>query len=128
MIIGVPKEVKSDEYRVGMLAVGAHLLVEDGHEVLIEKDAGSASGFEDAAYIEAGARIVDTAEEIYARSEMVVNRELQMGLVFLTNSEPGDMGDLVFDFLDLYQEHYPIRQLATSDQVSFQPANVPATE
>ena len=72
MIIGVPKEVKSDEYRVALLPVGAHLLVEDGHEVLIETEAGSASGFEDAAYIEAGARIVDSAEEIYACAEMVV--------------------------------------------------------
>ena len=47
MIIGVPKEIKADEYRVSLLPVGAQLLVQDGHEVLIEKNAGLASGYHD---------------------------------------------------------------------------------
>ena len=72
MIIGVPKEVKKDEYRVGMLPVGAHLLAEDGHAVLIQKEAGLASGFSDQAYIDAGAQIVDSPDEIYAQAELVV--------------------------------------------------------
>ncbi|MBC8217549.1 MAG: alanine dehydrogenase [Planctomycetes bacterium] len=72
MIIGVPKEVKKDEYRVALLPVGAHLLREDGHAVLIQKDAGLASGFSDQAYADAGAQIVDTADEIYAQAELVV--------------------------------------------------------
>ena len=72
MIIGVPKETKADEYRVGLMPVGAHLLVQDGHTVLVEADAGRASGFEDAAYVEAGAAIVDSSAEVYARAEMVV--------------------------------------------------------
>ncbi|MBW8000767.1 MAG: alanine dehydrogenase [Planctomycetes bacterium] len=72
MIIGVPREIKSDEYRVALLPVGAELLTKDGHSVLIEKGAGLASGFEDQRYITAGAQIVDSAEQIYSRAEMVV--------------------------------------------------------
>lgn len=72
MIIGVPKEVKKDEYRVGMLPVGAHLLVRDGHSVLIQAGAGLASGFPDQAYIDAGAEMVDSPDEIYAQAELVV--------------------------------------------------------
>jgi alanine dehydrogenase len=72
MIIGVPKEVKKDEYRVALLPVGAELLTRDGHTVLIEKDAGSASGFDDRRYSAVGAKIAGTAGEIYTRSEMIV--------------------------------------------------------
>jgi alanine dehydrogenase len=72
MIIGVPKEIKRDEYRVGMLPVGANLLVRDGHTVLIEREAGLGSGFEDREYTAVGAQIVATAEEIYARAELIV--------------------------------------------------------
>jgi len=72
MIIGVPKEVKKDEYRVGLLPVGAELLTRDGHTVLLEKEAGLSSGFDDAKYQAAGAEIVATAEEVYARAEMIV--------------------------------------------------------
>lgn len=72
MIIGVPRETKKDEYRVGMLPVGAHLLREDGHTVLIERGAGAGSGFEDAAYQSAGAELVESPEDIYSRAELVV--------------------------------------------------------
>jgi len=72
MIIGVPKEVKTDEYRVALLPVGAHLLTRDGHSVLIEHDAGLASGFENEKYTAAGATIIDSADEIHARAEMIV--------------------------------------------------------
>jgi alanine dehydrogenase len=72
MIIGVPKEIKTDEYRVGLLPVGAELLDRDGHTVLVEKEAGLGSGFSDRQYVAAGAEIVQTPEEIYSRAEMVV--------------------------------------------------------
>jgi len=72
MIVGVPKEIKADEYRVALLPVGAQLLMQDGHTVLVERSAGAASGFDDDAYAAAGARIVDTADEIFARAEMIV--------------------------------------------------------
>jgi alanine dehydrogenase len=72
VIIGVPGEVKKDEYRIAMLPVGAQLLTQDGHTVLIEKEAGMASGFSDTDYVQAGAKIVPTATEIYQQAEMIV--------------------------------------------------------
>ena len=72
MIIGVPCEIKPDEYRVGMLPVGAELLVKDGHEVLVEREAGLESGYPDQDYLDAGATIEDSWETIYAKSELVV--------------------------------------------------------
>ncbi len=72
MIIGVPKEIKVREYRVGVVPAGVHQLVADGHEVLVEAGAGEGSGIGDAAYVEAGARIVSTAEEVWKGSEMII--------------------------------------------------------
>lgn len=72
MIIGVPAEVKSDEYRVGLLPVGAELLKGDGHTVLVQQDAGVGSGIADEEYRRNGAKIVKTADEIFARADMIV--------------------------------------------------------
>lgn len=72
MIIGVPREIKDDEYRVGMLPVGAHLLCGDGHTVLIEEAAGRGAGFTDDDYRRAGAQIVPSAEDVYNRAELIV--------------------------------------------------------
>jgi len=72
MIIGVPKESKTDEYRVGLLPVGGQLLSGDGHTVLVEREAGLGSGYFDAQYSAAGAQIVRTAEDIYAKAELIV--------------------------------------------------------
>ncbi len=72
MIVGVPKEVKADEYRVAMLPVGAEVLTDAGHDVLIETGAGLGSGIPDSLYSAAGATIVDSAVEIWNRSSMIV--------------------------------------------------------
>ena len=72
MIIGVPCEVKKDEYRIAVLPAGAQLLVEDGHTVLIEKDAGIGSGFTNEGYLRVGAEIVETAEEVFERADLIV--------------------------------------------------------
>ena len=72
MIIGVPREIKSDEYRIAMMPVGAELLVQDGHTVLIERGAGLGSGFDDDSYASAGATLLDAPEEIYERSDMIM--------------------------------------------------------
>ncbi|MFG0329437.1 MAG: alanine dehydrogenase [Phycisphaerales bacterium] len=72
MIVGVPREIKSDEYRVGMLPVAAELLTARGHTVLVERGAGDGCGFTDDLYETAGGEIVDTAEEVFARAELVV--------------------------------------------------------
>ena len=72
MIVGVPREVKDDEYRVGLLPVGAEELTAGGHEVLFESGAGSGSGIADADYAAAGASIVPDADSIWSRSELVI--------------------------------------------------------
>ena len=72
MRIGVPTEIKKDEYRVAMLPVGVHLLVEDGHRVMLQKGAGLGSGYDDAAYVAVGAEMIDSAEAIYQQAEMIV--------------------------------------------------------
>ena len=59
MIIGIPKEVKQDEYRVALLPIGAELLTGDGHTILIEQEAGLSSGFGDQRYRSVGAEIVN---------------------------------------------------------------------
>lgn len=72
MIIGVPKEVKSDEYRVAMLPVGAEELVRRGHRVLIQTGAGVGSGLYDEAYAEVGAELIETAEQIFSQADLIV--------------------------------------------------------
>jgi alanine dehydrogenase len=84
MIIGVPKEIKKDEYRVALLPVGAETLTRRGHTVLVEKNAGAGSGILDVEYRKAGARIVSSAEAVFDRSEMIIKvkepqpREIRM--------------------------------------------------
>lgn len=72
MIIGVPKEIKNNEFRVGMTPGGVREFVAHGHTVLVEKSAGEGSSFTDDAYLAAGAALVDTADEVFARAEMIV--------------------------------------------------------
>ncbi len=72
MKIGCPKEIKPQEFRVGMTPNAAHEAVRHGHEALIETGAGAGSGFDDAAYVTAGATIVATAQEVFAQADMIV--------------------------------------------------------
>jgi alanine dehydrogenase len=72
MLIGVPKEIKNHEYRVGMTPASVREVVHSGHSVLVETLAGSGIGSSDDDYITAGAEIVLTAEEVFARAEMIV--------------------------------------------------------
>ena len=73
MIVGILKEIKVLERRVAMTPAGVGAMIHNGHEVLVEKNAGVGSGFEDALYVEAGATMVDTPAEIYAKSDMVMH-------------------------------------------------------
>ena len=68
MLIGVPREIKRDEYRVAMLPVGVEELSRAGHKVLIETNAGVGSGIPDSEYAAEGAQIVANAKEIYAQA------------------------------------------------------------
>ena len=72
MIIGVPKEIKADEYRVALTPAGAEMLVSAGHTVCIEKGAGFGSGFADDSYVSSGAEIVDGAADVWAGADMIM--------------------------------------------------------
>ena len=72
MLVGVPKEIKNHEYRVGLLPAGVRELIHHGHQVIVERNAGGAIGFDDNAYRATGAEVVDSADEVFARSEMIV--------------------------------------------------------
>ncbi len=103
MKIGVPKEIKTKEYRVGMIPSGARVLVQSGHEVFIEKEAGVKSGFLDDDYIEAGATILQSPKEIFERCEMILKvKEPQPQEYDLLKA-----GQILFTYLHLA----PLREL-----------------
>jgi len=72
MIIGVPKEIKEQEQRVGLLPSATIQLTKQGHSVLVERNAGLGSGYPDEAYVKAGAEIVEQAKDVFARADMIV--------------------------------------------------------
>jgi alanine dehydrogenase len=72
MIVGLPKEVKDNEYRVGLVPAGVKALTTGGHKVLVQESAGEGSGITDEEYVSAGAQLVDSAEEAWSRADMVV--------------------------------------------------------
>src|SRR5882757_3958727 len=72
MIIGVPKEIKEQEYRVALLPSGAYQLIKRGHTVLVETGAGIGAGYPDKEYEIAGAKLVGTHEEVFARADLII--------------------------------------------------------
>ena len=72
MIIGIPKEIKNNESRVSILPFGVEDLVKNGHQVFIEKDAGVGSGFSNDIYKKSGAKIIESAQEVYSNSELII--------------------------------------------------------
>ena len=80
MLIGVPKEIKNHEYRVGLTPSSVVELAKHGHTILIQNNAGAAIDFSNEEYVAAGAQIIDTAEEIFERAEMIIKvKEPQAG-------------------------------------------------
>jgi len=72
MIVGVPKEIKADEYRVGIIPAGVEALTRRGHTVLVQQEAGVGSGISDEEYVQAGAQMVASAQEVYRRAELII--------------------------------------------------------
>lgn len=72
MIIGVPKEIKAQEFRVALLPSAAYQLSKRGHQVVVERNAGAGAGFPDADYLAAGATLVDSHQEVFQRGELIV--------------------------------------------------------
>ena len=80
MRVGVPKEIKNHEYRVGLTPASVAELIAAGHEVLVETKAGTGIDFADSAYEKVGARILATAADVFAQSDMIVKvKEPQPG-------------------------------------------------
>ncbi len=72
MIVGVPKEIKEQEYRVALLPSGAYQLIKRGHEVIVERGAGAGAGFADAEYEQAGAILADSHSGVFAKTDLIV--------------------------------------------------------
>lgn len=105
MKIGIPKEIKSKEYRVGIIPAGVRILVQDGHEVYIEIDAGEKSGFSNDDYRENGATILQSPKEIFDSCEMILKvKEPQPQEYNLLKP-----GQILFTYLHLA----PFRELTT---------------
>src|SRR5207253_7025205 len=97
MIVGVPKEIKQDEYRVAMLPVGVEELVRRGHKVLIEAGAGTGSGLPDSDYSQAGAELIEGPGAIFSRADMIVKvKEPQKSEIALIRK-----GQVVFTYFHL---------------------------
>ncbi|MES2677283.1 MAG: alanine dehydrogenase [Pseudomonadota bacterium] len=114
MLIGIPKEIKNHEYRVGATPSGVRELVAAGHKVIVEKNAGAAIDFLDEQYVAAGAKIVAEAQEIYADAEMVLKvKEPQKAECKMIKK-----GQVVFSYLHLAAEPELTKMLVASKCVA----------
>jgi alanine dehydrogenase len=110
MLIGVPKEIKNHEYRIGLTPAAVREYVEHGHNVIVERDGGAAIGFTNEDYEAAGARIIDAPEEIFASADMIVK---------VKEPQPGECkqlreGQILYTYLHLAPDPEQTRLLAES--------------
>ena len=107
MLIGIPREIRKLEGRVGLIPAAAGQLVTEGHTVLVEQGAGLLSGYADEAYRAAGVTVVDTAKEVYAQAQMIVKvKEPQPVEVAMLRE-----GQLLFSYLHLAADPELMRDL-----------------
>ncbi|GAB3101198.1 alanine dehydrogenase [Aestuariicella hydrocarbonica] len=110
MLIGVPKEIKNHEYRIGLTPASVRELTERGHQVIVETQGGAGIGFDDEAYVAAGAKIIETPEEIFATADMIVK---------VKEPQPHECrqlreGQLLFTYLHLAADPEQAKLLAES--------------
>ncbi|MEC7478589.1 MAG: alanine dehydrogenase [Bacteroidota bacterium] len=94
MIIGIPKEIKESEHRVGMTPSGVQTLIQNGHSVYVQKTAGDGSGYSDNDYLKVGAKVLRTIEEIYHISEMIIKVKEPLKKEYLLIKE----GQIIYTF------------------------------
>ena len=107
MKIGLPKEIKDNEYRVGLTPAGVHALVGAGHELFVQKSAGEGSGFADEDYVKAGAKILDTADDVWQTGDMIVKVKEPIAPEYLRMHE----NQLLFTYLHLAPEFELTKQM-----------------
>ena len=123
MIVGIPKEIKKDEYRVALSPSAVEAIVSAGHEVLMEKGAGLGAGIEDAEFTSVGAKIVRTADDVWRRSGMIVKVKEPLRAEFARMRE----GQILFAFLHLAASRPLARALMKSRirAVAFETVRMP---
>lgn len=104
MIVGIPKEIKTEENRVAITPEGVEIMTQNGHKILVEKNAGAESGFENSAYVEAGAEVVDSSEHIFKHAEMILR---------VKEPQPSE-----YEFLQEGQIYFSYLHLAASEDVT----------
>ena len=107
MIVGLPKEIKDNEYRVGLTPAGVRALTDAGHKVVVERSAGEGSGFDDDLYERAGATLRDSADEVWEQGEMVVKVKEPIAPEYPRMRE----GQLLFTYLHLAPDRELTKQL-----------------
>lgn len=107
MKIGLPKEIKDNEYRVGLTPAGVNALTGAGHEVFVQKSAGEGSGFSDEQYVSAGGKMLETADDVWQTSEMVVKVKEPVAPEYPRMRE----NQLLFTYLHLAPEFELTKQL-----------------
>ncbi|MBQ0782770.1 MAG: alanine dehydrogenase [Amphritea sp.] len=114
MLIGIPKEIKNHEYRIGMTPAGVRELIENGHEVIVQRDGGTSIGLTNDQYEAAGAKLIDTPEEIFAAADMIIK---------VKEPQPNECkmlrpGQLLFTYLHLAPDPAQTKLLVESDCVA----------
>lgn len=108
MIIGIPKEIKNQEYRVAMTPMGVQALVKQGHQVLVETNAGAGSGYSDDSYRAVGAEVVPDAQQAWGAADMILKvkeplpveyRFFREGLILFTYLHLAAAGDLAYELM-----------------------------
>jgi alanine dehydrogenase len=107
VIIGLPKEIKDNEYRVGLTPAGVRALKDAGHDIRVETKAGAGSGFDDDIYQRAGATIIESADEVWANAEMIVKVKEPIAPEYPRMRE----GQLLFTYLHLAPDHELTQEL-----------------
>ncbi len=113
MIVGILKEIKTEENRVCMTPAGVEVMIHNGHSVLVEKNAGAGSGFADEAYVKAGAKMIDTPKEIFDTADMVMHVKEPLPPEYDLIRE----GQIVFTYLHLAADETQTRALVKSKAV-----------
>jgi alanine dehydrogenase len=107
VIVGLPREIKDNEYRVGLVPAGVRALTDAGHRTVVERGAGEGSGFDNELYERAGATILDTADEVWQQAEMIVKVKEPIRPEYERMRE----GQLLFTYLHLAPDEELTRQL-----------------